>query len=163
MLATRRGPEDPQRARLRSKTEALRKEWSELPPEQAARQHLERLRQDYEGASSAMRSGNRLPAQLRRLEDEVVAQHDILDPARPIDPDPLFRGRRAPPSFVGPDRLETARRAERRKDVEAAERERLSKPRAERDTMRDAGRSGIELAIEGRALPEGEAWARYLW
>ena len=143
MLATRRGPEDPQRARLRSKTEALRKEWSELPPEQAARQHLERLRADYERRLKRYEDREAdYQSQIRRLEDEVVAQHDILDPARPIDPDPLLTVADEHRDLLASlDQIDARRKrvvAERRKDVEAAERERLSKPRAERDTMRDA-------------------------
>ena len=143
MLATRRGPEDPQRARLRSKTEALRKEWSELPPEQAARQHLERLRADYDRRLKRYEERESdYQSQIRRLEDEVVAQHDILDPARPVDPDPLLTVADEHRDLLASlDQIDARRRrvvAERKKDVEAAERERLSKPRQERDTMRDA-------------------------
>ena len=71
-----------------------------------------------------------------------MAQHDILDPARPIDPDPLLSVADEHRDLLASlDQIDARRRrvvAERRKDVEAAERERLSKPRAERDTMRDA-------------------------
>ena len=82
MLATRRGPEDPQRARLRSKTE-LEEGVSELPPEQAARQHLERLRADYERRLKRYEERSRLPVPDTTVGRRVVAQHDILDPLDP--------------------------------------------------------------------------------
>ena len=74
------GTGGPQRARLRSKTEALRKEWSE-PRRSRPRGSTERLRADYERRLKRYEEREAdYQQQIRRLEDEVVAQHDILDP-----------------------------------------------------------------------------------
>ena len=68
------------------------------------------------------------------------------------------------------DQIDARRRApavaERRKDVEAAERERLSKPRAERDTMRDARekRDRAWRLKKAEHFQKEKQWAAwYLW
>lgn len=139
MLASRRPPERTQRQR--TEIENLRRERGELPPDQAAWRHLASLRRDldrrvarYEAREATYQN------QIRHLEDAVVAQHDVLDPHRPVDPDPLRPVADGHRDLLASLDQVTLRRErvviERRKDLEQAERARLNIPGKERDALR---------------------------